>query len=75
MIPDSHLKDEIFEMRQRVTACRNRVRSNRTRHRPKAVQFEETRVDRVSAVSRASGYTEDCRIVEGVLQEHEVGIT
>ena len=75
MIPHSRLSDQVFELRERVTACRKRVRLHRHRPKAAATPIEKQRAKQVPAVSRTSGYTEDGEKTEGVASDHEVGIT
>ena len=93
MIPHSLLSDEIFAnelsqrgcragdpgLRERVTACRKRVRLNRTMHKPATAcnQSDEIIPEPDSAASQSRQYTEEYSpAVDGKLvEEQEAGIT
>lgn len=77
MIPHSRLSDEIFGIRQRVTACRKRVRRSRTRHTSDIAPnlANEIFPEPDSAASQSGRYTDKHLSVERLIEEHEVGIT
>jgi hypothetical protein len=94
MNPHSLLSDEIFGiglspqrgrragdpgLRDRVTACRKRVRLNRTMHKSASVrnQSDEVFPEPDSAPSQAQQYTEEysAAVVVRLVEEQEVGIT
>ena len=93
MNPHSLLSDEIFAielsqrsrrspdpgLRDRVTACRKRVRHNRTTHKPVTVcnQSDEIIPEPDSAPSQSHQYTEEYSPGVGgrLVEEQEVGIT
>jgi hypothetical protein len=77
MIPHSRLSDEIFGLRERVSACRKRVRLSRTKHKPITArnQSEGAFPEADSAAFQPGRYTEDYSIAQGLVGEQEVGIT
>jgi hypothetical protein len=94
MIPHSLLGDEIFGkklprqrccraedrgLRERVTACRKRVRRNRAMHKSARVrnQSDEIFSEADSAMSRSRRYTQEYSLAVGerLVVEQEVGIT
>lgn len=77
MIPHSRLSDEIFGVRQRVTACRKRVRLSRTRHKPDLARNLSDQIfpEPDSAAPQSGRYTDKHSSAERLVEEHEVGIT
>lgn len=77
MNPHSCLSDEIFGLRERVTACRKRMRQSRAMHKPAGARNQAQQIfsDPDSATAQAGRYTEDYLIVERLVEEQEVGIT
>jgi hypothetical protein len=75
MIPHSRLSDEIFELRERVTACRHRVRRHRNRQKASSIPAAEIPGETASPVLRTTGYTEDYATTEAVVGDPEAGIT
>lgn len=93
MIPHS-LSDEIFgkklprprscragenELRERVTACRKRLRRHRAMHKSAGVrnQSDEVFTEADSAMSQSRRYTQEYSpaVAERLVVEQEVGIT
>lgn len=77
MIPQSRLSDEVFGLRERVSACRKRVRLNRAKHKPISAnnQCQQVISEPDSAPFQSARYTEDYPIALGFVGEQEVGIT
>lgn len=77
MIPQSRLSDEIFGIRERVTACRKRVRNSRAKHKAISArnQSEEGISEPDSAAFQSGRYTDDYSIGQRLVVEQEAGIT
>ena len=79
MIPHSLPGDEALgnDLRNRVTACRKRVRRNRVMQKSNPVRNRSERILRqpISAPLKAGRYTEEYEIAVSTVEEHEVGIT